>query len=265
MDPAQAVDELYGTPPTDFVAVRTRLAAEAKTADDPALAAELRSLRKPTAVAWLLNRAARTEPTAITDVLDLGERMRTAQAKGDGAALSAARPERQAVIDGLVAAVRRCAEATGSPFGAAAVDGVTSTAVAALADPASGQALASGRLLRPLAYAGLGEVELDDAVALLRLVPPLPDGDEDDAVVVDEAEAARQRKLASAREALRDAERDLGAARLVESEARAALTAARDRRRECTSRVSEQTAEVKRLETRPGAPRAPLPPSSAGS
>lgn len=260
MDLSTAVDELYGAAPSDFVAVRTRLVAEAKAADDAESAIELKGLRKPTVVAWLLNRVARDEPDVVTALLDLGERMRAAQAKGDGATLAAARPERREAIEDLVAAARRCAEASGTTFGAAAADGVGATAVAVLADPASGQALSSGRLLRPLSYAGFGEVELDDAVALLRLVPPLPDGSGDapddgssgDASPeVDEAERARQEGLAAARDELREAERDLSAARLTESEARDALRAARGRTAECESVVTRVTAEVRRLETRP--------------
>lgn len=251
MDLAAALDELYGVAPSDFVAVRGRLVAEAK-ASDPELAAELKGLRKPTVVAWLLNRVAREEADVVAALLDLGERMRYAQAKGDGAALAAARPERHEAIDGLVGAARGVAETTGTSFGAAAQDGVSATAVAVLADPASGQALASGRLLRPLAYAGFGEVELDDAVALLRLVPPVAD-DEDDDEPVDEDERARREELEAARDRLREAERALSAARLTESEARAALTAARDRTRECETHVADVTAEVERLETRPGA------------
>lgn len=251
MDLAAALDELYGVAPSDFVATRNRLVDEAK-ADNPDLAAELKGLRKPTVVAWLLNRVAREEPEVVGALLDLGQRMRSAQAKGDGAALAAARPERHEAIDGLVGAARGVAETTGTSFGAAAQDGVSATAVAVLADPASGQALASGRLLRPLAYAGFGEVELDDAVALLRLVPPVAD-DEDDDEPVDEDERARREELEAARDRLREAERALSAARLTESETRAALTAARDRTRECETHVADVTAEVERLETRPGA------------
>ncbi len=251
MDLATAVDELYGVAPSDFVAVRTRLVTEAGDADEPDLAAELKALRKPTVVAWLLNRVAREDPEVVTTLLDLGERMRAAQAKGDGAALAAARPERHEAIDGLVTAARGVAQETGTSFGAAAQDGVSATAVAVLADPASGQALASGRLLRPLAYAGFGEVELDDAVALLRLVPPVPDVDETDGEPVDEDERSRLDELEAARDRLREAERSLSAARLTESEARAALTAARDRTRDCEAHVADVTAEVKDLETRP--------------
>ncbi|MGO1165190.1 MAG: hypothetical protein ACTMHL_01095 [Janibacter sp.] len=250
MDLATAVDELYAADLPDFIATRRRLVAEAKERGDADVAAELPSLRKPTAVAWLLNRVARDEPRVVADLLDLGERMRTAQAKGDGAALAAARPERRESIEALVAAARRCADATGTTFTAAAADGVGDTAVAVLADPASGEALASGRLLRPLTYAGFGEVELDDAVALLRLVPPVADGDAADADGDDEMRA-HERELTAARDALRESERELGAARLARSEAQLALEAARAEVERLTAEVARDADHVAALETRP--------------
>lgn len=253
MDLAEAVDELYGAPMADFVAVRTALVARAKE-EAPDLVADLKPLRKPTVVAWLLNQVTRSEPEVITDLLDLGARMRTAQAKGDGDALSAARPERHEAIEALVAASRRSAEATGTPFGPSVADGVSSTAVAALADPASGEALTSGRLLRPLAYAGFGEVELDDAVAMLRLVPPLPETEDEEPGADgpdDEAERVREGELSGAREALREHERALGTARLAHSEAAAALTAAAADVERLEDEVARATERIAALETRP--------------
>ncbi|WP_435200884.1 hypothetical protein [Janibacter sp. GS2] len=252
MDLSAAVDELYGADPADFVAVRGRLVGAARSADEPDLAAELATLRKPTLVAWLLNRVARDEPGVIADLLDLGERMRTAQAKGDGAALAAARPERHAAIEALVDAARRCAGTTGSRFGPAAADGVSATAVAALADPASGRALASGRLLRPLAYAGFGEVELDDAVAVLRLVPPMADSEEGEGAGEDpETQTlAHDRALAEARDALRGSERDLSAARLTLSQARATLEHATAAVERLDDQVTRAARRVTDLETR---------------
>ena len=60
-------------------------------------------------------------------------------------------------------------------------------------------------------------------------------------------------------------QRELAAARLAESEARAALVAARDRTKDLETRVAREADEVARLETRPGAGRARQRPGSAGS
>lgn len=239
MDLSEAAETLYAAPPADFVTTRTRLATAAKKAADPGLAEDIRALRKPTTVAWLLNLVARTEPAVIADLRDLGERMRTAQAKGDGTALAEARPERHERIEALVATVRGLAEERGRRFGPAARDQVADTAVAALADEASGRALASGQLLRALRYAGFGEVELDDAVATpLRLVPPVPAGEEPEEEL-DEAAARRAAELEEARDRLRETERELSAARLARSEAEQALA-------DATARVEELEGEVAR-------------------
>lgn len=255
MDLGEAVGELYGVALSDFVATRTRLVGRAK-GDDPDLAARIKALRKPTVAAWLLNRVVRDEPQAIVELNALGERMRRAQSQGDVAALAEARPERRAAIDALIAAAGRCATAAGAKYGPATQDEIDATAVAALADEQSGLALASGHLLRPLSYAGFGEVELDDAVATpLRLVPPLADDTEDgdDPQRTQELAAAEQARLAEleqARDELREAERELSAARLAESEARAALVTARDRVNTGEARVADVTARMSRLETR---------------
>lgn len=269
MDLREAVGELYGAPLGDFVAVRGRLVARARD-EAPELVAELKALRKPTVAAWLLNRVARQEPQVVGDLLELGSRMREAQAKGDGAALAAVRPERRAAIEGLVAAARRVASGTGTSFTAGTADEVGATGVAVLADPASGEALASGRLLRPLAYAGFGEVELEDAVAALHLVPPLPDGHEEpsdtakdhDCDSSDEcdtcADAARraaederhEREVRAAEDVLREHERALSAAELRFSEARAAMEAVAEEVEQCRAEVRSAADELARIETR---------------
>lgn len=270
VDRTEAVNELYGSALPDFVATRSRWVAAARSAGETELAAELAALRKPTLAAWLLNMVTRSEPRAVVELNALGERMRAAQAKGDGEGLARARPERREALDNLCAAARRCADEAGVAFAATAQDQVLATGVAALADADSGRALSSGQLLRPLSYAGFGEVELDDAVATpLRLVPPLPHDEggpapDEQHAEVDEAELARRAELAAAREELREAERDLGAARLAESQAREVLAAARERAAELAAAVARATAEVRRLRTRPGRRPAPKPPGSAG-
>ena len=266
MELSEAVADVYAAPLADFVATRTRWVTAAKDEGDADLAAAIKALRKPTVPAHLVNVVAREEPQVVAALLALGERMRAAQASGDGAALAAARPERRECIDAFVAAAGRAAHEHGLGWSAGVQDSVAATAVAALADEASGTAVASGQLLRPLAYAGFGEVMLDDAVATpLRLLPPLPDDPGDDAEEVSAAERAHQQALETARDRLRDVERELAAARLAESEARAALVAARDRTKDLETRVAREADEVARLETRPGAGRARQRPGSAGS
>lgn len=257
MDPAEAVDELYAVPLSDFVATRTRLVSAAKEAGATDLAAELGSLRKPTLAAWLLNRVVRDEPAVVAELNDLGERMRSAQAKGDGGALAAARPDRHDRVEDLTAAASMVAAAHGVTFGPAAVEAISATAVAALADADSARALASGRLLRPLSYAGFGEVELDDAVAVpLALVAPWAEDTarEDESTLADDtAERAHEAELAAARDDLRESERALSTARLQQSEAEHALELAARQVVELKNAVAAATATVEQIETRPTA------------
>jgi hypothetical protein len=51
-----ALDELYGSDPTEFVAIRKRLASSLAAAGDTAAAKELRGARRPSTSAWALNR-----------------------------------------------------------------------------------------------------------------------------------------------------------------------------------------------------------------
>ena len=198
----------------------------------------------------------------VAALLDLGERMRTAQAKGDATALSAARPERRARIEALTAAAGRVATAHASTFAPSTQEAVRATAVAALADGDSGAALASGRLLRPLAYAGFGEVELDDAVAPLFLVPS-PTGHEDEAGqeqstsdaeedgaarAREAADRARQEARSAARDALRVSERELSAARLQRAEAEQALDTATRQVADLEKEVGAASATLGRLD-----------------
>src|ERR1044071_2059980 len=72
-------DDLYATPPAEFIhardALAKRLRAEGKTTD----AARVQRLRKPTLALWALNRAVRTTPAHVRAFLDALARVRRAQ------------------------------------------------------------------------------------------------------------------------------------------------------------------------------------------
>lgn len=254
MDLDEAVRELYGTALEDFVATRTRLAKGA----DPGTRREITALRKPTVTAWLLNQLVREQPDLVDAVGALGTRMRTAQAKGDMAALRAARPERDAIVARVVAGVHDLATARGRSLSAAGQDEVAATVVAALADEASQAALGSGMLVRTLSYSGFGEVDLDDAVAArarLRVVPGGGEGVDtaDEAALTDrerrdaelrlqtaEAEVALvEKQVALAEEEVVRADEQVRQAEATLASARQALQAARD---ELRARTQERDA-----------------------
>lgn len=171
MDLEAAVDELYGLPAADFTARRDALAAEAKAADDTALAKQVRELRKPTASAALVNRLAREASDVLADYLDLGERLRAAQSRLAGDQLRALGQERQRAAAALM---KRAVALGGGKVSAAVQSEVDATLFAAVADPAAAQAVGSGRLTRGLTYAGLGEVDITAATATPLSARPRP-------------------------------------------------------------------------------------------
>jgi len=145
-------DELYALPPEDFTAARD---AAAKQADDGELKKAVKALRKPTASAHAVNQIVRDDPDAIDALLDLGDELREAMTgkAGDVRALTEARREQiSALLDKALPANIR--------------DDVTATLEAATADPELGAAVRSGRLVKPLRYAGFGAMpDLSDVVA----------------------------------------------------------------------------------------------------
>lgn len=220
----EALEELYGSAPEDFVPTRTRLARAAREVGDRDLAKSISELRKPTVPAWAINSLVRKRPAELDRLLDLGERLRTAQANLDAAGLRALREERERALEGFTTAVRFAADAHGHTLSVAAVTAVRASAVAAIADAAAAEALAGGALVRTLDYAGFGEVDLTDAVAAstgVRDRTSTRAGEDDTAGEPETGErgdAARRRRIARLQEDLASADQDLARLSLVEAE-----------------------------------------------
>ena len=156
MDLDSIADELYALPPEEFVAARD---AAVKRTDDPDLKKTIKSLRRPTASADAVNQVVRDNPDGVEALLALGEQLRTAMAgrSGDVRALS---EQRRSLVGDLVP----------KDLPANVRDDVTATLEAATADPQLGEAVRSARLVKPLRYAGFGELpDLADVMAT-----PLP-------------------------------------------------------------------------------------------
>jgi hypothetical protein len=105
--PAEARD-LYAQPPDGFIAARDALVKELKGAGRDDDAAAVKKLRRPSVVAWAVNRAAREAPDQVVALREAGQALRRAQRKalsgGGGDGLRAATDERRAVVQQLVAA-----------------------------------------------------------------------------------------------------------------------------------------------------------------
>ena len=156
----RAVDELYAVAPADFVARRTALAKEARSAGDREAATQIAALRKPTVSADAVNRVVRADDPVVARLRDVAARMRQAQSALDAAGLAELRVPRDEVLAAFVVAVE--ADGLTSPSAQAEV---RDTVVAALADAVAQEVVCSGALTRALHYSGFGEVDVSDAVA----------------------------------------------------------------------------------------------------
>ena len=145
--------DLYALAPEEFTAARDEAAKEDKS---------LKALRKPSVAAWVVNTLVRLEPALLEQLVDLGEALREATQARQGDQLRELTEQRhqlvQAVTEQAVALVDRDI----TPQVRTEVAG---TLEAAMADPASAEAVQSGQLVRALSYAGFGGVDLEGAVA----------------------------------------------------------------------------------------------------
>lgn len=151
-----ALQELYGLAPEDFVPRRSALVKAAKAAGDKELAAAIGALRKPSTAAGALNRTARAEPSAFADLAALGERLRAAQHDLDADELRSLMRDRHAVVAAAAERVRAAAAAEDRPLSDAVSAEVDKALHAALADPAFDEALRRGVLVSTTP----GEVDL---------------------------------------------------------------------------------------------------------
>lgn len=239
------VDALYALDPAEFVAARNALAKELKAAGEAALAAEVGRLRKPTRVAWAVNRVVRADPDAVAELRAVGAELRTRQvealAGGDADALRAASAARREAVRALTRQVVDIA-------GDAHRDEAASTFEAASVDDEAGTALTAGRLSaalhRPADLGLLGLLHAADAdrppaepirldrrrvEKLTRALGAATDARDDASATLDRATAAQataDRDLAAARERLDAADRDLEAARAAHRAAEDAVVRA---------------------------------------
>lgn len=167
--------DLYALPPEEFTAARDAAAKEDKA---------LKGLRRPTVAAWVVNTLVRREAGLLQDLLALGRDLAEAQSGRDADALRELGQQRKQLV---AAVTQRAVEVSGRDVTPAVRLEVEQTLEAALADPASADAVLTGQLTRALQYAGFGGVDLEGAVAPVPVRPA--------------AEAPKQGKLVAKLEA----------------------------------------------------------------
>ncbi|VTR78312.1 hypothetical protein [Cellulomonas hominis] len=171
-DVTEVAAGLYGVAPAEFTAARTAAVRAARASGDKAVATAVGALRKPSAAAAAVNLLVRERPEDVGRLLDLGVRLREAQAALSGTDLRALHAEQQRMMTEVVqVAVDLLADAGGT-VGAAARGQVEATLRAAMGDPDAAAAVATGLLVRDLFSSGFEPVDVDGAVAVPD-APPL--------------------------------------------------------------------------------------------
>jgi hypothetical protein len=234
-----AAAELYQADPADFVAVRTRLAAEARKSGDADAAKRIAALRKPTVPAWIVNRHVLTHPKTVRQLLDLHEQLQAAHDQLDPTVLRELTERRRETV----AAVAQAAlSGAGHDEPATSLrDDVTATIDAAVADPDVAGRL--GRLLRAEHWSGFGVAsgDLPAAAPALRLLRAGTKGAGTPAARKPQPDrtksADQKRRVRSAQQAFAAAESDLHTAQTEES-------AARQRVRELTDQLARLQREL---------------------
>ncbi|PNI08561.1 hypothetical protein CXX84_11715 [Arthrobacter sp. AFG7.2] len=167
---AAIADELYAGPMEDFVAARASAAKNA-AGTDKELAAAVRSLPKPSVAAWAVNMLALHQPEVLAQLMELGGRMREAQASLDAATLRELGRERRTMLSAAVDTARSVAEKQGRAISDAMAGDVEDTLRALTADEGAAAAVRSGRLLKTLSADGVNSVDLDGVVAVPSVLP----------------------------------------------------------------------------------------------
>jgi hypothetical protein len=258
----EVADELYGVPPEEFIAARTAARDRAKEAGDKELAKAVGALPKPTTAAWVCNLLVRRRPEEVSQLTELGELLRQAQANLSGDQLRQLGQQRNQVVAALTRQARGIAHDEGHDVSTSVAEQVESTLRAAVVDPDAGAAVRAGRLTGALSYNGLGPVDLSGALATplrpgsaaakapqaaTRRASAEPDADAGERRRR-EAEDRRRRELEQAR---RDAEEAADVARdaaAAADRAEQAVAEAGARRDELQDRAEQLTDELRRVE-----------------
>jgi hypothetical protein len=144
-----ALDELYGAPLDEFVAVRKRVAKQLAGDDAKTVAA----LRKPNVAAWTLNQLARRERRDVDLLLDAGHRLRQAQAgvlRGEERkAFEQARRTESDALKRLTSAAERLLRDERGTVGSSVLAQVNEGLRAAAIDEEGRELLARGRFTEP--------------------------------------------------------------------------------------------------------------------
>ncbi|HEU4542719.1 MAG TPA: hypothetical protein VFR23_16440 [Jiangellaceae bacterium] len=243
LDFEEIADELYGLRPDEFIEARDEHVARAKGDGNKALARDLGKLRRPTQAAWLVNALWRDRREDVEELLALTDDFGAAMAAGDGKQLQALTATRRELEGRLIQRATALAADAGAPAGADMLREVQETLGAALVSSEAAGQVRSGRLVRPLSYAGFGPGlsavgQVSPAKPVRKKAPSSEAAARTGRVGAGSAKAAKPDEVAEARRAA--AERDLAEARELVSAAADEL----DKRARAAEDAAEQYATL---------------------
>jgi hypothetical protein len=223
--PTEVVDELYGTPPGEFIARRDALAKELRSSDRAAADA-VKKLRKPSVSAAAVNQLARSAPEDVEALLAAGEALRQAQLGGGDrdAIRAAARDEREAV-EKLVGEAGK--------LSAAVLEEVRETLHAAATDEEARELVRRGVLTEARRAVGLG------GFGVAAPAPAPAPAKKKSTTEQRRKEAERERKAEEARARKAEREREAERKRAAKERVKQARAAVREAERELERRRKE--------------------------
>ncbi|MFC5289253.1 hypothetical protein ACFPM7_19550 [Actinokineospora guangxiensis] len=231
-------DELYSLPREEFTAARKAMAKAARAAGDAQAAAMIDKLAKPTTAAWLVNRLARENPSAVSDLTALGDALRAAHQSADGPALRELTRRRTEVLRELVGQAGQ-----GEPLSESITRELEEMFTTALLDESAGARLRTGRIASVRDLSGAPAWPGLEVTPVKRAAPAAPRKSRD-------AAETRKAAIAEAKAAVKAAEGERAKADKAVEAAEKAVAKAEERVREITEQLD--AAEAAELEARRG-------------
>lgn len=233
----ESIDDLYRLPLSEFTAGRNALAARLRKSGKAAEADQVRSLVKPSIPAWAVNQVYWKHREAFDRLLDAGDRLRKAQSSTLAGKSGDVRGALDAVRESLSEASRLAAgelEAAGHNASAGAMRAVTATLEALSAYGSGPDAPPAGRLVDEVDPPGFetlaalvpnhgGSNAKGAPSRVLQFQPYAPVKRKTGAGRDERREEERRARLAAAKAAVEEAERNLREARSAAQDAQASL------------------------------------------
>ncbi|MDP7724565.1 hypothetical protein [Mycobacterium sp. TY814] len=243
------LDALYRVPPNQFTGERTKLSAAAKKRGDADAAQRISAARKPTTVAWIVNRLVIGHGEARTRLAELGDSLRKAHAAMDAVLVRELSARQHQLINELTEAALNAAEVENPS--STVRDDIAGTLQAAIADPEVRGRL--GQLTKAERWSGFGD--FGDSVAVSATTGPKktapaakPSRSSKAPRREKEAEAAR-RERARLTAAVASAEKAVAHTESLLSDRRAERDAARTRRDEAAAALSKAERALTKAES----------------